>query len=119
MHIDDEDLLRHALNQLEAKGAERVAEHLRSCESCRWRQENISSIVFGRTVPAVHLGTPTQPDGPDALQNNPSAGLQRGVTLGRYVLLELLGTHRTLWAACLVNGLVGIVALIAAVRSRP
>lgn len=88
-HVEESQLLRFTMGQLEAEEAASVDAHLRDCSECKQRHDNLSSAAFSKTVPGSSGGgNPTRVDG-----SGESAGvaLQRGAELGHYVLLEKLG----------------------------
>ncbi len=91
-HLDDEHLLQFTLGALPANGEAEAQAHLEGCEACRLRQQNISSVVFSKTV-AAPISRPgegdTRPDRPADAQ--PGVAITRGMSLGRYRLLEKLG----------------------------
>jgi tetratricopeptide (TPR) repeat protein/tRNA A-37 threonylcarbamoyl transferase component Bud32 len=93
-HLDDELLTRHAAGTLDDGARLGVLEHLESCGDCRVRFDEVSSFVLSKTVAApISGGAPraeTRPDSPEAHQEQLQA-LQKGMPLGRYVLLERLG----------------------------
>ncbi len=88
-HLEEDVLLAHTVGALPADRVPAVEAHLAACEACRTRQQNISSIVFSRTVAPdpTRDGPPTRPDAPGAKAEL----LEKGTSLGRYVLLERLG----------------------------
>lgn len=90
MHLDDDQLLKLTLGQLDAETAAPLEAHVAGCDDCKRRQEGISSLVFSKTAVGSSDpgGNPTREDG-----GGPATGLvlARGATLGRYVLLEKLG----------------------------
>lgn len=90
-HLDEDRLLQLTLGQLDDASAAEAAQHLAGCDDCARRKERLSSIVFAQTQAGssgggAKPGTPTRPDAPAA-----GPPLTRGTTLGRYVILELLG----------------------------
>ncbi len=88
-HVEEERLLALTLGQLEAVAAREVEAHLEGCEACRQRHQSISSFAFSKTaVGSSKDGQPTRVEGGG---DSPGLTLQRGATLGRYVLLEKLG----------------------------
>ena len=90
-HLDEEQLLHFTLGTLEHPHSAAAAAHVDTCADCRGRQQTLATAVFAKTVAApIQKGTPTQPDRP--LAKATTSGLTRGTTLGRYVLLERLGT---------------------------
>ncbi|MBL8939246.1 MAG: protein kinase, partial [Archangium sp.] len=92
-HLDEELILQFTLGNLSSEEEARAHAHLGVCPDCRQRQQNISSIVFSKTVAAPISGPPQGPDTrPDRPSGEPSAtGISRGMSLGHYVLLEKLG----------------------------
>ncbi len=90
-HVEEDALLQFTLGRLEGEAATAVERHLEGCEACRTRQQNISSAAFSKTaIGSGDGGVPTRAEG--ALATNATGlTLQRGATLGRYVLLEKLG----------------------------
>lgn len=87
-HVDDQALLSFTLGQLEGEPAAGIEQHLAACAACRERQENISSAAFSKTaVGSSNDGEPTR----DERGGAGAVVLQRGATLGRYVVLEKLG----------------------------
>ncbi len=89
-HVVDESLLAFTLGQLEGAAAAEVERHLAECEACRQRQNSISSAAFSKTAVGSRDGVPTRAEG-QSLSTNGGMVLQRGATLGRYVMLEKLG----------------------------
>ncbi|MFZ5441081.1 MAG: protein kinase domain-containing protein [Myxococcota bacterium] len=92
IHLEEERLVAFALGQLTAADAHEVEAHLASCEACRHRHETLSSFAFSKTAvggSGRDGGTPTRPEGTGTAAA--PLALQRGATLGRYVLLEKLG----------------------------
>jgi serine/threonine protein kinase len=88
-HVEEEQLVAFTLGQLGPEEARALEAHLAECEACRRRHETVSSFAFSKTaVGSSKDGVPTRAEG-----TGPAAplGLQRGATLGRYVLLEKLG----------------------------
>ena len=88
-HVEESQLLRFTMGQLETEEAASVDAHLRDCSECKQRHDNLSSAAFSKTVPGSSGGgNPTRVDG-----SGESGGiaLQRGAELGHYVLLEKLG----------------------------
>lgn len=88
-HLPEEQLYGLTLGQL--SGAEEAAalSHLATCAECRSRHQRLSSIGFGHTVSRTPPGAPmrdTRPERPGS-----HLALDRGATLGRYVVLEKLG----------------------------
>jgi eukaryotic-like serine/threonine-protein kinase len=91
-HVVDEALLAFTLGQMEGEAAAEVERHLAACADCRKRQETISSAAFSKTaVGSSKDGVPTRAEGHSLTTNATGLVLQRGATLGRYVLLEKLG----------------------------
>ena len=89
-HVADEPLLAFTLGQLDGEAAAEVERHLAACEACRDRQQGISSAAFSKTaIGSSKDGVPTRAEGGLATGNG--LALQRGATLGRYVMLEKLG----------------------------
>ncbi|MDP1826337.1 MAG: tetratricopeptide repeat protein [Archangium sp.] len=90
-HVEEEPLLAFTLGQLSGDAAAEIERHLAECPECRTRQEGISSAAFSKTaVGSSKDGVPTRAEG--SLATNASGlSLQRGATLGRYVMLEKLG----------------------------
>jgi tetratricopeptide (TPR) repeat protein/predicted Ser/Thr protein kinase len=84
VHLDEETILQFTLGTLAAAREAEVQAHLRECADCQRRQQNISSIVFSKTV----AGPETKPDRPGEVM---ATGLSRGLLLGHYMLLEKLG----------------------------
>lgn len=74
----------------------------------------VPTILMGGTLPAAARAVESDDDPRrrrlGLLYGANTIGAVTGAFLATFVLLEVLGTHRTLWAACLVNALVGIVA---------
>ena len=89
-HVEEDALLQFTLGRLEGEAAAEVERHLEGCEECRTRQQNISSAAFSKTAIGSKDGVPTRAEGSLAT-NATGLTLQRGATLGRYVLLEKLG----------------------------
>ncbi|MGV3623205.1 MAG: protein kinase domain-containing protein, partial [Archangium sp.] len=87
-HVEENRLLAFTVGQLSVDDAADVEAHLRECEACRHRQENLSSSAFSKTVEGSG-GTPTRVDGSTSGNGHT---LERGVELGHYVLLEKLGS---------------------------
>jgi len=98
-HLEEEHLLRFTLGTLEAPLSAQAKSHLDTCGECRGRQKSLSASVFATTLSAPKdespllgvRGAPTQPDRPTSKAVAAST-LARGTTLGRYVLIERLGT---------------------------
>ena len=90
-HVVDESLLAFTLGQLEGAAAAEIERHLAGCEACRLRQDSISSAAFSKTAVGSRDGVPTRGEGHSLAINGSGTGLQRGATLGRYVMLEKLG----------------------------
>ncbi|MBM4778613.1 MAG: serine/threonine protein kinase [Archangiaceae bacterium] len=92
-HLDEELILQFTLGNLSGDEEARAHAHLGVCADCRQRQQNISSIVFSKTVAGPISGPPQGPDTrPDRPAGETSAtGISRGMSLGHYVLLEKLG----------------------------
>lgn len=92
-HVDEARLTAYTLGQLDRSDAETVELHLTECAECRARAEEVSAGAFERTaVGSSPPGTPTRVEGGDGKPPAGSTALQRGATLGRYVLLEKLGS---------------------------
>ncbi len=90
-HVEEERLLAFTLGQLESDVAREVESHLAACPACKLRQESISSVAFSKTAAGSSKdGVPTRAEGELATHAGGFV-LQRGATLGRYVLLEKLG----------------------------
>ena len=74
----------------------------------------LPTVLMGGTLPAAARAVESDDDPRrrrlGLLYGANTLGAVTGAFLATFVLLEMLGTHRTLWAACLVNALVGIVA---------
>jgi spermidine synthase len=74
----------------------------------------LPTVLMGGTLPAAARAVESDDDPRrrrlGLLYGANTLGAVTGAFLATFVLLEALGTHRTLWAACLVNALVGIVA---------
>jgi eukaryotic-like serine/threonine-protein kinase len=85
VHLDEELILQFTLGTLGAVREAEVQAHLAACEDCRRRQQNISSIVFSKTV----AGPDTKPDRPG--EAGTVGPITRGMLLGHYMLLEKLG----------------------------
>jgi tetratricopeptide (TPR) repeat protein/predicted Ser/Thr protein kinase len=92
-HLDEERILQFTLGNLSGEQEAQAQAHLGVCEECRRRQQNISSIVFSKTVAGPISGPPQPPDTrPDRPQPDATAtAIARGMSLGHYVLLEKLG----------------------------
>jgi len=89
-HVEEARLLAFTLGQLEGDAARGIEGHLAACAECQKRQEALSSVAFSKTaVGSSKDGQPTRLEGTSATGS--SFTLQRGATLGRYVLLEKLG----------------------------
>ncbi|MBK7862322.1 MAG: tetratricopeptide repeat protein [Archangiaceae bacterium] len=92
-HLDEELLTRHAAGTLGEAERPQVEQHLGACSDCRTRFDEVSSFAFSKTLAAPISTSPkaeTRPDGPGAHEHQLQA-LQKGMPLGRYVLLERLG----------------------------
>ncbi len=94
-HLDDKQLLELATDG-SAECALRA--HVEGCEGCRRRLEALNAVGQAPTVVTSRDGRdteqatqPTVPDRPDGAQASPSP-LTKGTTVGRYVLLERLGS---------------------------
>lgn len=89
-HLDEDRLLQLTLGQLDDAAAAEAAKHLAGCDDCARRKERLSSIVFAQTQAGSSGGggvsAITRPDAPTS-----GPPLERGTTLGRYVILERLG----------------------------
>ncbi|MBL8920026.1 MAG: serine/threonine protein kinase [Myxococcaceae bacterium] len=92
-HLDEETILQFTLGNLSGEPEAQAHAHLGVCEECRRRQQNISSIVFSKTVAGPISGPPDAPDTrPDRPHPDATAtAIARGMSLGHYVLLEKLG----------------------------
>jgi tRNA A-37 threonylcarbamoyl transferase component Bud32/Flp pilus assembly protein TadD len=88
-HVEEERLLAFTLGQLDGDSAREVEAHLASCADCKRAQESLSSGAFSKTAVGSKDGHPTRVEGTGSAASG--AALQRGATLGRYVLLEKLG----------------------------
>lgn len=92
MHADEDTLLQLTLGTLEAGAAAAVQAHLAECADCRRRHASLSSLAFSKTAAGSSgAGEPTRRDGAGEHPGADLPALQRGATLGRYVLLEKLG----------------------------
>ncbi len=95
-HIDEDVLTQAAAGTLGETASAAVTEHLAGCERCRQLFEEVSSLVNSKTMQAPISSVPparpgdTRPDSPTAHEDQLNA-LQKGMPLGRYVLLERLG----------------------------
>ncbi|MDP2276068.1 MAG: tetratricopeptide repeat protein [Archangium sp.] len=90
-HVVDEALLAFTLGQMEGEAAAEVERHLAECEACRLKQNSISSAAFSKTAVGSKDGVPTRAEGHSLATHGSGLVLQRGATLGRYVMLEKLG----------------------------
>ncbi len=89
-HLDEERLFQLTLGQLDGEAETAARAHLEVCADCHRRHQALSSIVFSRTaVNGTPPGVPTRPDRTQVTAAGLS--LERGATLGHYVLLEKLG----------------------------
>ncbi len=74
----------------------------------------LPTVLMGGTLPAAARAVESDDDPRrrrlGLLYGANTLGAVTGALLATFLLLEIFGTHRTLWAACLVNALVGIVA---------
>jgi spermidine synthase len=74
----------------------------------------VPTMLMGGTLPAaaraVEHGRDDGRRRLAALYGANTLGAVAGALLSTFVLVEVLGTRRTLWAACLVNALVGLTA---------
>src|SRR5687767_7176470 len=105
VHVDEEELLEFAAGALQAEAAIRVESHLDSCASCRELAAAVARAgpllldpkseeawALLSTAPAAQ-----RPATRETLAQRPRshsgrrAELPKGSTLGRYVLLELIG----------------------------
>ncbi len=96
-HLDEDTLSQLAGGTLDPLRAAAVAEHLADCKQCVARHEALSAVLFSKTFAAPISNTPapaqTNPDGPDARSTATGVRLlHKGTSLGRYVLLEKLGS---------------------------
>ncbi|MBS1151466.1 MAG: serine/threonine kinase family protein [Myxococcaceae bacterium] len=100
-HLDEDTLSQLAGGTLAAVRAAAVAEHLAGCKLCEARHQALSAILFSKTFAAPISNTPapkvqppsTHPDGPGARTEADEVRLlHKGTSLGRYVLLEKLGS---------------------------
>ncbi len=76
-----------------------MAEHLAACPPCTARHEALSAILFSKTfdAPISNSLLPrdsqrTHPDSPEARAQTEGTQLYKGTSLGRYLLLEKLGS---------------------------
>lgn len=74
----------------------------------------LPTVLMGGTLPAAARAVESDDDPRrrrlGLLYGANTLGAVTGAFLATFLLLEVLGTHQTLYAACLVNALVGIVA---------
>ena len=74
----------------------------------------VPTVLMGGTLPAAARSIETDDDlgrrRLATLYGANTLGAVTGALLSTFVLLEVLGTHRTLWAACLINVVIGAVA---------
>ncbi len=74
----------------------------------------VPTLLMGGTLPAAARAVESDDDPRrrrlGILYGANTLGAVTGAFLATFVLIEILGTHLTLWTACLVNALVGIVA---------
>ncbi len=80
------------------------------------------TLLMGGTLPAAARAVETDADGGRTqlavLYGANTLGAVLGAALSNFLLLEVMGTRLTLWLACLVNLLVGVVARSMA-RAQP
>jgi spermidine synthase len=83
----------------------------------------VPTLLMGGTLPAACRAVETDRDegraGVAVLYGFNTLGAVIGCFLAAFVLLELYGAHLTLWLACLVNALVGIIARAVARGMEP
>lgn len=74
----------------------------------------VPTFLMGGTLPAAARAVATDDDdarrGVAVLYGTNTLGAVVGCVAANFFLLEALGTHLSLWFACLVNALVGVVA---------
>jgi spermidine synthase len=75
----------------------------------------VPTVLMGGTLPAATRAVETDKDSKRrflaVLYGSNTLGAVAGTLLSTFLLLESLGTRRTLWLACAVNALVGILAV--------
>ncbi len=96
-HLDEDTLSHLTGGTLDPVRAAAVGEHLAGCRLCVARHEAMSAMLFSKTFAAPISSTPapaqTNPDGPEARSTATGIRLlHKGTSLGRYVLLEKLGS---------------------------
>ncbi|MBL8957153.1 MAG: tetratricopeptide repeat protein [Myxococcaceae bacterium] len=95
-HLAEDVLTQAAAGSLDEAARAAVDAHLERCEPCRALFEEVSSLVNSKTMAAPISSVPaakggdTRPDSPTAHEDRLES-LQKGMPLGRYVLLERLG----------------------------
>ena len=75
----------------------------------------VPTVLMGGTLPAATRAVETQEDSARRLlallYGSNTLGAVAGTLLSTFLLLEALGTRRTLWAGCILNALVGLAAV--------
>jgi len=75
---------------------------------------SIPTILMGGTLPAAVKSIETEDDVARRrlaiLYGANTLGAVTGALLSTFLMLEVLGAHKTLWLACLVNSIVGVLA---------
>ena len=76
----------------------------------------VPTVLMGGTLPAATRAVETEADPGRRLlallYGSNTLGAVAGTLIATFSLLERLGTRRTLWAACAVNALVGLAAVM-------
>src|SRR5439155_11340931 len=76
---------------------------------------SVSTVLMGGTLPAATRSVETDQDSARRLlailYGANTLGAVAGTVLSNFLLLEFLGTRGTLWTACGVNAVVGLLAL--------
>ena len=84
---------------------------------------SVPTVLMGRTLPAAARAVETDEDSRRrylaVLYGTNTLGAVAGTILSNFLLLESLGTRLTLWAACLVNAVVGLAAIRLAAPVTP
>ena len=75
----------------------------------------VPTVLMGGTLPAATRAVETQEDSGRRLlallYGSNTLGAVAGTLLSTFLLLEALGTRRTLWAGCILNALAGLAAV--------
>src|SRR5437868_2720282 len=98
-HLDDQRLAGFALGKLDPPDEAAARAHLEDCEECTARLGSVkgfgeaSTVVLLRGATTARLRSSQQTTAPGSPDARPEGlPMQKGATLGRYVLLERLGS---------------------------